>query len=138
MIHFKYPLFAVNASTGPFPVHDNVLTSSQIIRLRLKAPGLLPIPGIDVPSCGGVKRALDVDRAYSGQELTKRIRICATGTVEGSTCSSSEPTPPPSSENPGPSSNGDVKPSPPPSTSQQQELTPIVSYGQSSSTVFNF
>ena len=36
----------ITGENGPFPVLDNVLTSSQIIRLRLKAPGLLVMPCI--------------------------------------------------------------------------------------------
>ena len=54
---------------------DNVLTSSQIIRLRLKAPGLLLMPSDEKP----LKR--DFEEDGSDQLAAKKIKISAAGYV---------------------------------------------------------
>ncbi|KAL5268852.1 hypothetical protein ACHWQZ_G002627 [Mnemiopsis leidyi] len=90
-----YPENSANEN-GPFPVTDNVLTSSQIIRLRLKAPGLLLMPS----DKGTIKRDLEEDLETGDQLAPKKIKISASG--NGSTSL----TPPLGAEQsaPGPSS----------------------------------
>ena len=50
---------------------DNVLTSSQIIRLRLKAPGLVLMPSDKMP----LKRDLEDDLETGDQLSAKKIKI---------------------------------------------------------------
>ena len=72
---YNHKIPTATNESGPFPVLDNVLTSSQIIRLRLKAPGLLLMPSDEKP----LKR--DFEEDGSDQLAAKKIKISAAGYV---------------------------------------------------------
>lgn len=113
--------------SGPFPVLDNVLTSSQIIRLRLKAPGLLLMPSDEKP----LKR--DFEEDGSDQLAAKKIKISAAGTMGVNTTPPLTPGLDLEEAAPGPSttyssSSGRASTISPPFKQTQRERTPIEEY----------